>query len=750
MTTLRGRLAATASVLAVCASLLVGAPAQAADPVVLNLLGINDFHGRIDNNTVKFAGTIEQLRAGAGDANTLLVSAGDNVGASVFASSTQGDIPTIDVLNALDLDASATGNHEFDRGYDDLVDRLQPAADFPILGANVFKAGGERALDPYEILTVDGLDVAVVGAVTQETPSLVSPAGIQGLTFADPAASINDAVDELGALADPPDVIVASYHEGAPDGTQTYQQAIAASQAFKNLAENTSPEVDAIFMGHTHQAYVYDAPVPGQAGTTRPIVQTGSYGANIGQIQLTVDPDTGDVQAHTQRNVARTAAADDALISTYPRVAEVDGIVDAALAYADEVGSEPIGTVTADITTAFTGPAPTDRDDRASESTLGDLVADALLAKVSEVPAGEGVDLGIVNPGGLRADLYYEGTGGTNTDGVVTRAEAISVLPFTNNLSAVTLTGTQLKTVLEQQWQRDAQGNIPSRPYLQLGLSENATYTFDPTRPEGDRITSVRINGSLIDPDASYKVATFSFLATGGDNFRAFTQGTNADTGLVDYQAWIEYLADNSPVSPDFARQAVQVEGLQDTYPAGGEVSFTLPKLDLTSRGSPANTSVAVSLRQGDEVTDLGDFDVTDGAAAPSFTLPSGASGDATIRVVATPSGTTADLPITIESAPQADADVRATTPRVIRQGSQTFVRVRVKGPDGRATGTVAVREGDTELGSAQLERGRAFVRVDSRSFDVGRHTLTVDYSGDDTYGPAADEVTVRVIKRRR
>ena len=433
---------------------------------MLNLLGINDFHGRIDTNTVKFAGTVEQLRAEAGDARTLMVSAGDNVGASLFPSAVEGDIPTIDVLNALELDASAVGNHEFDKGYSDLTDRIAPAADFPILGANVFKAGGERALEPYEIVPVDGLDVAVVGAVTQETPSLVNPDGVAGLTFADPVASINGTVADLNALADPPDVIVASYHEGAPDGTQTYEQAIASSAVFKNLAEHTSAQVDAIFMGHTHQAYAYDAPVPGQAGQTRPIVQTGQYGTNVGQIQLTVDSETGDVQSHTQRNVARTTTADDSLISTYPRVAEVDTIVDTALANAAQVGNQVKGHLTADITRAFNGTT----EDRAAESTLGGLVADALLSKVSETPAG--ADLAMTNPGGLRADLLHAGTGGTNTDGVITYAEANSVLPFVNNLSSVTLSGASLKKVLEQQWQRDANGNVPSRAVLADGCLE--------------------------------------------------------------------------------------------------------------------------------------------------------------------------------------------------------------------------------------------------------------------------------------
>ncbi|MGH3458794.1 5'-nucleotidase C-terminal domain-containing protein [Aeromicrobium sp.] len=739
MKTLWGRAAATVSILAVTGSLIVGTPAQAADPVVLNLLGINDFHGRIDNNTVKFAGTVEQLRAEAGDARTLMVSAGDNVGASLFPSASAGDIPTLDVLNALELDASAAGNHEFDKGYSDLTDRIAPAADFPILGANVFKAGGERALEPYEIVAVDGLDVAVVGAVTEETPSLVNPDGVAGLTFADPAASINDAVAELNALADPPDVIVASYHEGAPDGTQTYEQAIASSAVFKDLAENTSAQVDAIFMGHTHQAYAYNAPVPGQPGQTRPIVQTGQYGGNIGQIQLTVDPDTGEVQSHTQRNVARTTAADDGLISTYPRVAQVDAIVDAALAKAAEVGNQVKGHLTADITRAFNGTA----EDRAGESTLGGLVADALLAKVSETPAG--ADLAMTNPGGLRADLLFAGSGGTNTDGVITYAEANSVLPFVNNLSSVTLTGASLKKVLEQQWQRNADGTVPSRSYLQMGVSENVKYTFDPTRPEGDRITGVTIDGQELDPAGSYKIAVPSFLAAGGDNFRAFREGSSVDTGLVDYEAWIEYLQQNDPVSPDFARRSLDVEGLKTSYVSGREVSFTLPKLDLTSLGSPDNTSVKATLHLAGDDVDLGSFPVNDGAATVRFDLPADQVGTATVEVEAAPTGTRATLPAfeVVEPTPTATtASVEEKHP----SAREPFdVDVSVGGGDVTPTGSVTVLVGDRVLGEGELADGSATVVVPDGALRPGRHQLTVRYGGDETHAPSSDSLTVVV-----
>lgn len=740
MNSMPRRLAGLATAVLIGAPLIAITPAQAADEVTLNLIGINDFHGRIDANTVKFAGTVEQVRQSGGDANSLLISAGDNVSASLFASAVQDDIPTIDVLNALHLDASAAGNHEFDKGAADLTGRLSDAADFPFLAANVFKADNTALLEKYEIFTIDGVDVAVVGAVTQETPSLVSPAGIEGLTFTDPTDSINDTVDELETLADPPDVIVASIHEGAPDGTKTLDENAAASPAFKKIVEQTDPEVDAIFMGHTHQAYAYDAPIPGEPGKTRPVLQTGNYGSNVGNIKLTFDKDTGTVTSYTKANIARTTTDDAALVSEFPRVATVKPIVDAAIAYADTIGKEPVGKQTADITRAFNAGV----EDRGGESTIGNLVGDSLLAKVKDTPAG--ADIGVTNPGGLRTDLLYAGTGGTNTDGVITYAEANSVLPFANTLNTVTLSGTSFVKVLEQQWQRNADGTVPSRAYLQLGLSKNVHYTFDPTLPEGSRITSVTVNGEELDPAKSYKVAVPSFLATGGDNFRAFTEGTSVDTGLLDYEAWIDYLKANAPVSPDFARRALQVEGLQDSYGVGDTVSFTLPKLDLTSLGSPKNTSVKVTLLNGGNETVLGDFLVTAGAVSPSVTLPDGVSGSARIRIDATPSGTSALLPPFTINKPA--ATVEAAVPPILPQGSWTVVVAKVTGVIGQPTGQVTVSEGDKVLGKAQLWRGGTIVLTDARSLAPGKHTLTVAYGGDDAYGAATDQVTVTVIKR--
>lgn len=620
---------------------LKSAPAS----VDLNFLNINDFHGRIDSNTVQFAGTIEKLRAAAAPGATAFLSAGDNIGASLFASAVAKDQPTIDVLNALELKASAVGNHEFDGGWTDLQDRVIAGgsnAKFPYLGANVYRKGTtEPVLPEYAVLDMNGIKVAVIGTVTQEVPSLVTPAGIAELEFGDPVDAINRAAAKIkaGNLAD---VIIVENHDGAGSGVvegSTLEEEVAAGGPFAKLVTETSADVDAIFTGHTHKEYAWDAPVPGVEGKTRPIVQTGNYGENVGQIQLTVDTATKQVTAYKAGNVKRTTDPSADLIAAYPRVAAVDAIVKKALSDAAVIGNQAVGSVTKDITTAFTTDATgaPKRDDRASESTLGNLVADSLLASLQPADLG-GAEIGVVNAGGLRNELYYA------PDGTITYAEANAVLPFVNNLWTTSLTGAQFKTLLEQQWQTNPDGTVPSRAYIQLGLSRNVNYTYDAARAAGDRITSVRVNGEPLDPAKSYRVGTFSFLATGGDNFRIFTEGTNTrDSGLVDRDAWISYLQENSPVSPDFARRSVAVaNSTAGEVKPGGTMNLTVSKLDLTSLGSPVNTTLtAVFTDASGAATQLGSVPVASGAASVSLAVPAGATaGAGSLVLTAVESGT--------------------------------------------------------------------------------------------------------------
>jgi 5'-nucleotidase len=628
------------------------------DPTVdLNLLNINDFHGRIDNTTVKFAGTIEQLRAQYGEENTLFLSDGDNIGASLYASSSADDEPTLDVLNALELQASAVGNHEFDKGYQDLIGRVDKRAAFPYLGANVYEKGTTvPALDEYTIIDVDGLKVGVIGAVTQETPTLVSPDFVSSLDFGDPVEAVNRVAAQLtdgDAANGEADVLIAEYHEGAAAGEvekATLEEEIADGKAFADIATKTSAEVDAIFTGHTHKLYAWDVKIPG-SDKTRPIVQTGNYGENIGQVVLTVDADNGDVQSYTAKNVARTTVADAELVATYPRVAEVKSLVDAALEQAKIVGGRNIGQVTADITTAYAGGSYVNgvyaggtRDNRAKQSVLGNLVADSLVATLSAERLG-GAEIGVVNPGGLRAELLKDADG-------ITVADANAVLPFANNLFTTSLTGAQFKSVLEEQWQTNPGGQAPSRPYLALGLSENVQYTFDSTAAQGSHITGIWIDGEPIDPARLYRVGSFSFLVQGGDNFRTFAQGTDTqDSGLVDRDAWISYIEDNSPLSPSFESRSAEVTGLPASAAEGDTVTFQVSGLDLTSLGAPANTTLDASF--AGSAAEFAPIAVSGGAATVSLKVPADADADSTIVLEAAPSGTEVRVPIAVTPAPE-------------------------------------------------------------------------------------------------
>jgi 5'-nucleotidase len=632
----------------------------------INLLNFNDFHGRIDKNlTVPFAATVEQLKAEYPD-SSLLLSAGDSIGASLFNSSVQQDQPTIDVLNAMGVKASAVGNHEFDQGYDDLTKRVigsetKRNAQWDYLGANVYKKGTDTpALDEYSIQEVNGVKVGVIGAVTQETGTLVSPGGVKNIDFGDPIEAVNRVARQLSdgdQSNGEADVIVAEYHEGASsnedDATAkpTLDEQKAASPVFKKIVDQTDPAVNVIFTAHTHMKYSYTDP----AHANRPIIQTGSYAANVGQVVLDYDKASGKVAYQKSGNVASLAAPegqdkdqfDTDLAAKYSVVAEVKRIVDAAVAKGEAEGGRKVGTIATDITTAFKDGA---RDDRASESTMGNYVADALLTSLSSTDRG-GAEIGVVNPGGLRAEFCKTGENAKCTldaDGNITYAQANAVLPFLNNLWTTTLTGAQFKDALEQQWQTDADGKVPSRPYLQLGLSNNVSYTYDPNAAQGHHITSVMVSGKPLDLARDYRIGSFSFLLQGGDNFRAFAQGKNTkDTGLVDRDAWIEYIRKNSPIKARYDRRSVAVTGIPaKAVKAGDSMTLKFSKLTLTSLGVPAETKLTATIGNAT----VGEANVVNGdTASLKVTVPAGTkAGNVNLSIVSATNKTTVTLPIAI------------------------------------------------------------------------------------------------------
>ncbi|MCA1781778.1 MAG: bifunctional metallophosphatase/5'-nucleotidase [Intrasporangiaceae bacterium] len=465
---------AAAGAAALGASLMAGS-AVAAEPVgeitagltPVTIFNINDFHGRIDtNNTgalgLLFACTLETAKAAAPDDAYLFLSAGDNIGATPFTSSSQDDVPTIKFLNALELKASAVGNHEFDKGFSVLTDEVIPLADFSYLGANVYEAG-EPALQEYDIFTVNGVKIGVIGAVTQQTPTMVNPNGVLGLDFRDPVAEVNrvaamlsDGVDDgVGSDNQEANIIIAEYHEGAAVD-DSLSDAVAASSVFASIVNETSADVDVIFNGHTHQEYTFDGPIPGETGT-RPVIQSGSYADPLGSLELGVDPTTKKLVEYRAENIPLEVDDEPGVDVTScvgdPEYDAAKVIVDKAVAEAKVLGQQVVGEVTDDITRAYSlnPDGSTNRDDRLRESSLGNLVAQVWLDSMNE-PGRPGADIGIMNPGGVRSDLLYAQSD-SEGDGNVTYAEAYSVNPFANTLQTIDITGAQFKTLLEQQWQ---------------------------------------------------------------------------------------------------------------------------------------------------------------------------------------------------------------------------------------------------------------------------------------------------------
>ncbi len=623
-------------------------PAAPTDPVVIDLLGINDFHGRLEVDGTNAAGAA--ALAGAVTAfksthpNTLFVSAGDNIGASTFTSFIQQDQPTIAALNAAGLDVSALGNHEFDQGRVDIDDRVRPAADFALLGANVYnRITHAPAYDDFFLSSVGGITVGFVGGVTEQLPSLVTPAGISTLEVKPIVPEINRVAATLsdGNVANgEADVIVALLHEGPASADHVTDDA-----TFGPLVSGLSDQVDAVFSGHTHQKFAVMQPVAGWAGgVQRPVVQSGSYGQNLAHVALTVDPATGDVVANSADIVPLVGAG----AATYTPDPAVATIVGNAVTVANDQGAVSLGSITAAANRARQSGGS---ENRGGESTLGNLVADVQLWSTREL----GTQIAFMNPGGLRANLPFASSGAGDVDGNVTYKEAATVQPFANTLVTETLTGHQIYRVLEEQWQPSG----AARPFLKLGVA-GLTYTYDPSAPAGAHVTQAYVGDAPLDPAATYKVVVNSFLASGGDNFATLGQGADkADSGRVDLAGFVDYLAVNTPVTPGLAQRAVGVH-VTTPVPSGGfvpgdEISVDLSSL-LFSGGETQGTTVNLSIGGTQVATatiDPAIVDTTDevGRASATFTVPAD-TPEGALKVVATvPStGTTTSFMVRVQS----------------------------------------------------------------------------------------------------
>jgi 5'-nucleotidase len=564
---------------------------QPTGPVPLQLLAINDFHGqletpsgsssRLDGYTATtlgpFGGSeylatqIKQLEAQSQQANTLTVAAGDLIGASPLLSAAYHDEPTIEALNLVGLDFAAVGNHEFDEGVTELL-RMQnggclaedscPAgefqgADWQYLTANSFYTdSGETVLPPIGIKKVQGIKVGFIGMTLEGTPGVVTPSGVAGLSFVDEADTANKyarILQRAGA-----ETIVVLMHEGGAQEAAPPNQNTNDINGCKNLAgpvtdivPRMSSAIDVVITGHTHNAYncrqLGSAFLPASSGTGRLVTSASSVGRLVTDIDLTLDPTTGDVLTSTANNVpvVRTVAKDadqTALINRYTAlVAPIrDQVVGKAATVIARAPVTPLAWTTA------TGTARTGNGD----SALGNLIADGQLdATPTSVAA-------FMNPGGVRADI--------NPADDITYGEAFAVQPFGNFLSQITMTDAQLQCLLEQQY---ALGTVlqPAGITYSVSRSGVAGTTANPCSGTVVPDNSVKIGTTAIATDGidSYRITVNNFLADGGDSFSVFTQATNrqdVSSPEDDLAALVQYLGKTAPTSAPAIGRITQVD----------------------------------------------------------------------------------------------------------------------------------------------------------------------------------------------
>jgi 5'-nucleotidase len=529
-----------------CPALRSGAETPA--PVDLRILAINDFHGNLrtppggiriadpNDKTKKIAVAaggaeymatlVKELREG--HKNNIFVAAGDLIGASPFLSAMFHDEPTIESLSMMGLAVTSVGNHEFDEGTDELL-RMQnggchPAdkcqgphpfagAKFHYLAASTFeKSSGKTVFPPYEIREFDGVPVAFIGLTLKGTPNIVSPVGVADLEFRDEADTVNALVPELKARG--VEAIVVLIHEGGVP-TGDYNECPGISGPIVDIVKKFDRAVDIVISGHTHQAYVCD--IDG-----RLVTSGDKYGTLVTTIDVKLDPATHDViSAKADNVIVRNAAlAKDsdqtALIAAYDKLAA-------------PIAERRAGSVTDTLSRV---------PNEAGESVLGDIIADAQLA-ATRFDKDRGAVVALTNPGGIRTDIAKK------EDGAVSYGDVFASQPFRNQLVTLTLTGAQIKDVLEQQWLD------PKRPRI-LQVSKGLEYTWDNAKPYGEHVAaeSLALNGARIERAQAYRVTVNNYLSVGGDGFTVFKDGKAPLTGGYDADALDAYFKANSPLSP--------------------------------------------------------------------------------------------------------------------------------------------------------------------------------------------------------
>jgi 5'-nucleotidase len=560
--------------------------ARSARPVRVTIIAFNDFHGALEpphlavpatapdgtalrvpaGGAAWFASAVARLRAA--NPNHVVVAAGDLISASPLVSAAFLDEPTIMAMNRIGLDFSSIGNHEFDRGRAELL-RLQnggcarntvrqpcrldrfPGARFRYLSANVHTENGRTLFPPYAIRSVgrgrSQVRIGFIGLTLRDTATLVTPAGVAGLAFADEADSINALIPRLRAAG--ADAIVVLIHQGLSTQVGYNDHSCRGMDGgLLPILARLDPAVDLVVSGHTHNAYICDY---GRIDASRPFLVTsaGRSGTLLTDISLVIDPARGRVVDKRADNIIvqsdgyRDWSGTVPITSLFPRYQPdpaVAALVARYAAAAAPIIARPIGRMRGE---ALKEPVPS------GESVLGDLIADAFLA-ATRAPEAGGARIAFTNQTSVRADLVPA------ADGSVNFGQLFAVQPFANDLIVKSMTGRQIRGLLEQQFASGS--NTPTHPVMLLP-SRGLTYSYDLNQPQGRRILDLRLDGAPIGDESVYRVTMNSFLATGGDNFTIFRDGTDPLVGPQDVDAFEHYVAAAGTLVPPVSDRVTRV-----------------------------------------------------------------------------------------------------------------------------------------------------------------------------------------------
>ncbi|MFI9551521.1 bifunctional metallophosphatase/5'-nucleotidase [Nonomuraea endophytica] len=545
--------------------------------VDVQLLSLTDFHGYIRPHTDAGNGTIKDAQGNTivvggapyiathlknlrqGKRNTVTFTTGDSFSGWPPEVARLADEPTIEFLNKIGVDFSAVGNHELDisleflrdhmgrgkcfgqRGVDscftDSDGRRFRGARFDFSAANVTRKGSTRpVLKPYVIKYFQGVPVGFINLTTTTT--------VEGSTSFQPSLDNLPLVETANKYAAElkrrgVEAIVANVHEGGTAG-DVYDRCNAnPTGPVIDFARQASAEIDAIVTGHWHAPF--NCSIPDPEGNPRPVVEAAFHGKLINEINLKIDRRSREVirsaTVSTNHLVTRDVPADPAMVK----------LVDHWVAAEKGVSARQVGTITGDLTRTR---------DADGESTLGNVLADAERSDSADADLAVVAVAPVKGSNSLRGDLRFaKGADPADGDGKVLFGEAWNTWGYANPVVTATVKGSQIDQALEQQWQTQPNGTVRFAP---LAVSGNVRFSYDVSKPVGERVTSVLIDGQPLDPARGYRLAALAYTLIGADGYTAFAGYTDAVRGSRDYEAFRAFLA-KGPVSPPALDRAVAV-----------------------------------------------------------------------------------------------------------------------------------------------------------------------------------------------